>query len=170
MAIPLPIETDRLFLRPFDPESDSEPMLAVYGDAEVMCFIPGGALRGLEAVKETLERYAQAQETRGFSSWAVVERDGGLLIGDAGFGLFRPTGDVELGYTLRRDRWGYGYATEAARACLAAGFAHLDVTRIVALVDEENVGSTRVAERVGMARIDTIEAHGRPHAFFALSR
>ena len=100
----------------------------------------------------------------------MVERDGGLVIGDAGLALFRPTGDVELGYTLRRDRWGYGYATEAARACLAAGFAHLDVTRIVALVDEENVSSARVAERVGMARIDTIEAHGRPHAFFALSR
>src|SRR2546423_470251 len=162
MAIPLPLETDRLLLRPFDPESDSDPMLAVYGDAEVMRFIPGGALSGLEAVTETLERYAREQESRGFSSWAVVERDGGLVIGDAGFGLFGPTGDVELGYTLRRDCWGRGYATEAARACLAAGLAHLDVTRIVAVVDEENVGSARVAERVGMTRIDTIEAHG-PH-------
>src|SRR2546421_7845185 len=167
MAIPLPIATDRLLLRPFDPENDSEPMLAVYGDAEVMRFIPGGALRGLEAVNETLARHAQEQESRGFSSWAVVERDGGLVIGDAGFGLFRPTGDVELGYTLRRDRWGRGYATEAARACLAAGLAHLDVTRIVAVVDEENVGSARVARPVGMTRSATIEAHGRPHAFFA---
>ncbi|TML62429.1 MAG: GNAT family N-acetyltransferase [Actinobacteria bacterium] len=85
----------------------------------------------------------------------------------AGFGVFRQTGDVELGYTLRRDRWGRGYATEAAQACLEAGLARLDVARIVAVVDEENLRSSRVAERLGMAVVDTVDVHGRPHSLFA---
>ena len=89
------------------------------------------------------------------------------MIGDVGFGIFEPTGDIELGYTLARDCWGRGYATEAAAACLAAGLRHLGAPRIVAAVDAENDASMRVAERIGLARIDTVEAHGRPHVLFA---
>ena len=86
----------------------------------------------------------------------------------AGFGIFEPTGDVELGYTLARDRWGRGLGTEAASACLTAGLAHLGAARIVAL-DVENAPSLRVAERIGMTRIETIEAYGRPHVLLAAS-
>jgi [ribosomal protein S5]-alanine N-acetyltransferase len=171
MPIPLPIETERLILRAFEPERDARRMLEVYGDAAVMRFIPGGPYRRVEAVRATLERYAREQESRGFSFWAVVEHDGARVIGDAGFGVFAQTGDVELGYTLRRDRWGRGYATEAARACLEAGFAHLDIPRIVAVVDAENLRSARVAEQIGMAAVDTVVGlNGRPHTLFALRR
>jgi [ribosomal protein S5]-alanine N-acetyltransferase len=168
--VPLPIETERLLIRAFLVAADTEPMLAVYRDPEVMRFIPGGALADAGAVRSTLEGHVAAQLHRGFSSWAVVERLTGRVIGDAGFGIFEPTGDVELGYTLARAYWGRGYATEAAAACLEAGLAHIEAPRIVALVDEANGASARVAERIGMARIDTIEAHGRPHAFFAAQR
>ena len=170
MAIPLPIETERLVLRVFDLATDPEPMRAVYGEPEVMRFIPGGAVADLESVAAMLEGYVTAQAQRGFSSWAVVERATGRVIGDAGLGVFAGTGDVELGYTLARDRWGRGFATEAAAACLAAGLAHLDVPRLVAVVDVENAASLRVAERIGMARVETIAAFGRPHALFAVTR
>jgi RimJ/RimL family protein N-acetyltransferase len=170
MAIPLPIETERLILRPFEPEEDGEQMLEVYGDPVVMRFIPEDVYHGLDAVRATLERYAREQESLGFSFWAVVERDGGHVVGDAGFGVFRQTGDIELGYSLRRDRWGRGYATEAARACLEAGFEHLQVDRIVAVVDAENLRSLRVAERIGMVKADTVDLHGRPHALYAVRR
>jgi RimJ/RimL family protein N-acetyltransferase len=170
MAIPLPIETERLILRPFEPASDAEQMLEVYGDPAVMRYIPEDVYRSLAAVRTTLERYAREQESRGFSFWAVVERAGGHVIGDAGFGVFAQTGDVELGYSFRRDRWGRGYATEAARACLDAALAHLDVARVVAVVDAENQRSSRVAERIGMTVADTVELRGRPHRLFELRR
>lgn len=166
MRVPLPIETERLTIRAFDPETDAEAMLAVYGDPEVMRFIPGGAFRGLEIVRARLKTYARQTDRRGFSSWAVVERETGRLIGDAGFGIFEPTRDVELGYTLAREAWGHGYATEAAGACLAEGLRHLRVPRIIALVDEDNLRSLRVAERLGMTRLETIEARYRPHVLF----
>ncbi len=170
MSIQLPILTERLIVRCFEPETDAEPMLRVYGDPEVMRFIPGGALSDESAVRSLLERYADAQERQGFSSWAVVDRQTGRPIGDAGFGIFEPTGEVELGYTLARDSWGQGYATEAARACLEAGLEQIAAPRIIAVVDAENEASLRVPERIGMRKIETIQAHGRPHVLFAASR
>lgn len=169
MPIPLPIETERLLIRPFSPHADSDPMFEVYGDPEVMRYIPGGALSA-EAVRTTLEQHARAQQERGFSSWALIERASGRLIGDVGFGIFAPTGDIEVGYTLARDAWRRGYATEAAKACLEAGLEHLAVARIIAVVDVDNETSHRVAERIGMSRLGTIEAHGRPHFLFAADR
>ena len=157
-------------MRCFRPEVDSGAMFAVYGDAEVMRFIPGGALADEAAVRSLLAGYVDGQRRRGFSSWAVVDRASGRVIGDAGFGIFAPTGDVELGYTLARDWWGRGYATEAASVCLAAGLAELSTPRIIALVDEENEASLRVPKRIGMTRMETIQAHGRPHVLFAALR
>lgn len=167
--VPLPIETERLVVRPFDPDSDTDAMVAVYCDAEVMRFIPGGTLAGIDAVRSTLETYTEEQQARGFTFWAVVERASGAVIGDIGFGVFEPTGEIELGWTLARDSWGRGYATEAAAACLSAGLAHLGAPRIVAIVDVENIASLRVAERIGMAWIETVEAYGRPHVLFAVA-
>jgi [ribosomal protein S5]-alanine N-acetyltransferase len=170
MPIPLPIETSRLHIRAFEPEADSEPMLAVYGDPEVMRYIPGGPMADIGAVGRELATYAEEQRTRGFAFWAVVERASGEVIGDAGYGIFDPTGDVELGYTLARHTWGRGYATEAARACLEAGLANLDVPRVVAVVEAPNAASMVVAERIGMTRLGDIEAYGRPHVLFAATR
>ena len=56
VRVPLPIETERLLIRDFDPARDSETMLSVYGDPEVMRFIPGGALPGFDAVRKTARR------------------------------------------------------------------------------------------------------------------
>jgi ribosomal-protein-alanine N-acetyltransferase len=166
MPIPLPLETERLLVRPFAPESDARAMAEVYCDPEVMRFIPGGALADEEAVRSLLERYEGAQARQGFSSWAVIERRSGRLIGDVGLGIFEPTGDVELGYTLARACWGRGYASEGAKAALSAALTPLDVRRIIAVVDLENEASLRVTERIGMTRTEVIEPHGRPHAMF----
>jgi [ribosomal protein S5]-alanine N-acetyltransferase len=170
MPVQLPLVTERLLVRCFVPEADAEPMFRVYGDPEVMRFIPGGALPDEAAVRSLLERYADAQEKQGFSSWAVVDQETGQPIGDAGFGTFEPTGEVELGYTLARDRWGQGYATEAARACLEAGLEQLEVPRIIAVADAENEPSLRVPGRIGMQKMETIQVHGRPHVLFVASR
>jgi RimJ/RimL family protein N-acetyltransferase len=168
MSIPLPIETERLVLRPFTAD-DVKAMLAVYGDPEVMRFIPSGVLDA-PATARMLDSYGRVQATRGYAFWAVILKETGELIGDAGFNVYAPTGEPELGYSLARAAWGRGYASEAARACLDAAFAHLDCGRVVALVDVDNAASQRVAAKIGMERIGTVEAHGRPHVMFAKGR
>ena len=142
----------------------------VYGDAGVMRYIPEGALPDEDAVRRIMDEQLVAQTTRGYAYYAVELVADGSVVGDAGFGFFEPTGDVELGYTFARRAWGRGYATEAAAACLAAGLAGLDVPRLIAVADVENVASHRVAERIGMRRDGELEAHGRPHVLFVGER
>jgi [ribosomal protein S5]-alanine N-acetyltransferase len=168
VTIPLPIETDRLLIRPFEP-ADLDAMAAIYGDPEVMRHVSLGVL-DREKTAALLEDYRRAQHQRGFSSWAVVEKESGAVVGDVGFGLYAPTGEPELGYTLAAAVWGRGYGFEAAHACVAAAFAHLPHDRLVAKVEPENERSLRLAERLEMHPLETIDVDGEPHLLLALER
>ncbi len=88
--------------------------------------------------------------------------------GEAHRGIFEPDGRIaghmsveelaperraaELGYWIRQDRAGRGFATEAARALLAWSFRNLDLHRVTAFTDTDNIGSARVLEKCGFAR------------------
>ena len=135
-----------------------------------MRYIPGGVNRSLAAAKARLAQYAAAHDSRGFSFWAVVERASGEVVGDAGFGVFRKTGDLELGYTFRRDRWGRGYATEAARASVEYAFAELNQTRVISLIAPDNAASIRVAERLGERPVGEWEVFGTRVIIYAVGR
>jgi [ribosomal protein S5]-alanine N-acetyltransferase len=168
MTIPLPLETERLLIRPFD-SGDVDSMAAVYGDPAVMRHVCLGVL-DREATAALLERYRRSQEEHGFSTWAVVEKESGTVLGDVGFGVYEPTGEPELGYTLAAAVWGRGYGLEAARACVDAAFEHLPARRLVAKVEFGNEPSLRLAERLGMHPLETISVDGRPHHLLALEQ
>lgn len=69
------------------------------------------------------------------------------------------TSQAEMGFVISPDRWGAGYAREAAEAVLRFGFAELGLHRIWATCRPENLASARVLERIGMQR----EGHLRDH-------
>ncbi len=145
MPVRLPIETERLTLRAFVPE-DREAMAAIHADPEVMRFID---TRG-EDPATWVDAYVAHQARHGWGVWAIEERATGELIGEAGLSLLDGRGpQLELGWLLRRDRWGRGLATEAARACLAAAFDELGAREVVAVVDVGNDASLAVARKSG---------------------
>jgi RimJ/RimL family protein N-acetyltransferase len=100
------------------------------------------------------------QQRHGFSKWAVIEKATGGLIGDCGLQYLDGGPDIELGFHLARGYWGQGYATEAARACLAWARAER-AERVVAIVDPANQRSTRVLRRIGMSPAGTASYFGR---------
>ena len=53
-----------------------------------------------------------------------------------------------MGYIIRRDQWGKGYATEACRAALDYGFAQMALDRVELWIDETNLASRRVAQKL----------------------
>ena len=89
--------------------------------------------------------------------WGVWERGTGQLVGDASLHFDTDFGDWELSYGFRRDRWGRGYASEAAQACVRHGFETMRVARIVADIDPENAASRRVLEKCGFAHVRTLD-------------
>ena len=72
-----------------------------------------------------------------------------------------------MSYGFRRDRWGRGYASEAAQAWVRHGFEEMGIEKIVADVEPENLASARVLEKCGFARVGTLE-DGR--LFYAVTR
>ncbi len=143
------LETERLRLRPFAAE-DAEAMFTILGDREAMRFYPNPFSR--EDSDGWVRRQLTAYEDRGFGLSVVEDKLSGEFLGDAGPTLM-PVEDkffVELGWHVRRDRWGRGIATEAGIAWRDWCWANLEVDRLISLVRPENVASCRVAEKIGM--------------------
>jgi RimJ/RimL family protein N-acetyltransferase len=86
---------------------------------------------------------------RGFGLFAVTERTSGAFVGR--IGPWDPEGwpDFEIGWALRAECWGQGYATEAVKRCIEYAFTELDRTHLSSFIVPENTRSIRVAQRVG---------------------
>lgn len=162
------LETPRLVLRPFA-DADLAAINAIWSDPVVMRWVGNGAVTDPRASERMLSGYAEHQRLRGFSFWAVVERESGTLVGDAGLQR-TAAGDVELGYTLGAAWWGRGYATEAARAWLDAALGPLGVHEVVALAEAENAASLHVLAKLGMQPDGERTAFGRPHLRYRIRR
>ena len=161
------LETERLILRKFVLK-DADALEKVLGDPVAMEFYPAALdHRGVEGwINKNLVRY----ERDGHGLWAMVLKVSGEVMGDCGCTLQEVEGrqHVEIGYHVRRDQWGNGYATEAARACMEYAFGALAAPRVISMIRPENLRSIRVAERNGLVREKIIFWHGYDHCIFAL--
>lgn len=171
--------TDRLILRPFDPddENDVADSYAMYSDPEVVSYLSGQVVLNIDDQRSRLrDRVAfYARLNNGTNLWAIVPRATGRVVGTvllkqlprstsefehgtsishAFLGSTNPadlTDDYEVGWHLARAHWGYGYATEAARTLVDYGFTDLHLETIYAVVNPANAASIRVTQRLGMA-------------------
>ena len=141
------LETERLILRMFC-EADFEAYAKLSADPEVMRFLGGKTFDRLEAWRHMAFIVGHWQ-LLDYGLWAVEEKSSGNLVGRIGF--LNPAGwpGFELGWTLSREYWGRGYATEGARRALQYGFNELDRPHIISLIHPDNRASIRVAERLG---------------------
>lgn len=167
VGLSFPLETESLLIRPFD-RGDVAPIHAVFSDHEVMRYVPGGA-RDREGSLARLQAFIDHQERYGFSKWAVIEKASRQLIGDCGLQYLDGGPDIELGFHLARAHWGHGYATEAARACLAWALAERS-ERVVAIVDPANGRSIRVLEKIAMRPAGVAEYFGREWLLYVVER
>ena len=142
------LETERLALREWKP-GDAEALFVLMGDPEVMRYVDVGRPWGVERAREWVGRLNVSYRERGYSRWAVVEREGGRAVGSCGFAPLPWSGEIDLGYILRRDRGGRGYATEIGRATLAHGFGRYGFEEVVASIAPENGASRRVLLKLG---------------------
>lgn len=155
------LETERLLLRQFD-HHDSDLLVELDGDPRVMRYITGGASTSRDEVEgEYLPAFLGYYERfPGYGFWAAIEKSTNDFLG---WFHYRPApGDPldepELGYRLRCEAWGKGYATEGSRALIAKGFADFDVQRVVASTMAVNTASRRVMEKSGMRLVRTFVA------------
>lgn len=163
------LETERLILRQFT-DDDVDAVFGIIGDPLTMKYYPQKFSRedALRWVNKSQERY----RTDGFGLFAVVLKATAEVIGNCGVVRQDVEGEsfLEVGYHFRRDHWGHGYATEAARACRNYAFSSLGAANVVSFILAENTPSRRVAERNGMKVERQVIFHGLPHLMYAKTR
>ena len=146
------LETKRLVLRR-QVVTDLDDLWALYCDPEITKYIPD-APHTREQAREELEWHRNGHPRNpDLGLWATVHKESGKFIGRCGLLPWDidEQREVEVAYTIAREYWGQGLATEAAQAILNYGFEKLHLTRLVSLIEPENIASQRVAEKIGMA-------------------
>jgi RimJ/RimL family protein N-acetyltransferase len=171
------LRTKRLLLRRWTDE-DRAPVAAITADPKVMRY--RSALLSREASDRLVDENEESFEKSGLGMWAVERNHDGRLLGFVGFGRsdfgapFCPA--IDVGWTLARDAWGYGYATEAASSALDYAFDLLDLSEIVAHTTSLNERSRAVMRRLGMGHDSADDfdapwyAEGHPYRRFVLYR
>ena len=145
------LETKRLVLR-HQVLQDLDDLWALYCDPEITRYIPD-APRSRQEAKEELEWHRNGHPRfPELGLWATIHKETGRFIGRCGLlpWTIDERQEVEVAYTITWEYWGQGLATEAAKAILGYGFGHLNLSRLVSLIDSENIASQKVAEKIGM--------------------
>ena len=163
------LQTERLILRRLTPD-DTDAIFAIIGDPIAMRYYPRTFTR--EDAQEWIERNLRRYQQDGYGLLAIVLKSNSEVIGDCGLSwqLADEEPVLELGYHLRRDHWGRGYATEAARACMDYAFRVVTLDRLVSLIKPENVPSRGVAERNRMRAEREVMHGGEPHLLYVMTR
>lgn len=150
------ITTERLHLRHWNKSSDGEAFHRLNNDRQVMHYFPERRTR--EQSDALLDRIEQQIIKNGYSWSAILLRDTNQIIGFGGIAKVEagfPNGpSAEIGWRFLPETWGYGYATEMARAVLNYGFEKLQLPEILSFAVVENEKSFAVMKRIGMQRLE----------------
>ena len=163
------LETERLVLRMFQAD-DLDAYATMCADPDVMRYLGDGKPLTRPDAWRQMAMILGHWQLKGYGLWALEERATGALVGRAGF--FEPEGwpGFEVGWMLRRESWGRGYATEAAARVLRYAFTELGRERLISLIRPANAPSIRVAERLGERLQGRAEVFGHEALVYGIDR
>lgn len=155
------LETERLAMRRALP-GDLETWLEHINTPEVTGF--NGGVQSREQVEDSFARMAAAADEGQPTFYCLTLKSDGRLIGKAGLARIETAvapdeikNAVQIGWTLRPDCWGQGYAREAAQAFLAQAFEHFGAARVYSQTSPRNAASMGLMVRLGMTRRTDLE-------------
>ena len=157
------IDTARLTLRPWT-RDDVEPFIRHTNTPAVMRWL--GGVKTADALESiVLDRFMLWERRHGHSFWVVERKGDGAFLGFCGLKIADDPaspveGETEIGWRLREDAWGQGYAREAATATLDFAFGALGKARVIALTVAGNTPSWGLMERLGMIRRPELDYEG----------
>ena len=153
------VETERLRLREWDDE-DEFRFYEVMNTPAVMRWL--GGLQSAEEWSAGYQRVRAYQRDFGFTFWIVERRSDDAILGFCGLKRVNAPGaefpgDIEIGWRLREDAWGQGYAKEAAIASLDLAFDRFGAPHVVAVTAAQNAPSQGLMKRLGMERRENLD-------------
>ena len=160
--------TSRLRLEPFT-TSHVAGLNAMNADPEVMRYLTAGRPETMEETRAMVERIMKRWQELRYSWWALIERESEEVVGAGAVQNLRREAalvpdlacPLEIGWRLRRDRWGRGLAVEAARAMGDFVFDELKAQELLAVCDPANSASANVMKRLGMQELGMQRWYGK---------
>ena len=140
------LETERLILRPLTVE-DAEAVFVWVSDPDVNKYMPYSLYENLEQVRCWLEKVEKRKTEYDFG---FVCKETNILIGSGGIGSNEDGIHWEVGYNLRSDYWGRGYATEAAKRMIKFAYDNFNIRDFSANYAVDNPASGNVLKKCGM--------------------
>ncbi len=170
-------ESERVFLRPYT-QADFAALHKTVSDKETMYAWGQGFSK--KQSQEWLDKQLAHYQQYGFGIWAIIEKQSGAIIGNAGLNHTeislkgKTQKIVEIGYLLHRNFWGKGYGSEVARMCVKYGFETLGLEEVYCLIKEDNKASIKVAKMLEMEligkHIKNYKGKELPHCVFRLEK
>jgi ribosomal-protein-alanine N-acetyltransferase len=145
------LETDRLVMRMLSLD-DAKDIFDYTSDPEFAKYLSWGPATSIDDSISFLSDAMFRYQLGDVAGWGLVNKRDDKLIGTCGFTNWDPESKkAEIGYALAREYWGQGYITEAVKRAVRYGFESMELNRIEAMCDAQNVGSARVMEKAGMS-------------------
>ncbi len=163
--IRFPLVSDRLTIRPLVIE-DSVALHNLFSDPAAMQHLESELPSTLDESRRWVQDKIDLHDESGLSLWAVVLSETGEVIGDAGLQLMEDGETVEIGVRIIRRFWGNGFGSEAARACVHAGFRDLGLSRVVGVTGPDNEQAIKAMRQSGMKEVGLETHYGREWIVF----
>ena len=163
------LETERLLIRKYTP-ADLAELISQRTPADVARYLGGTKLQTPAFIEKRLNNYLEYYEKYGFGICAMIWKETGENIGWSGLGPLENSGEIELGYGMKKEFWRRGIGFECAQGWLKYGFETANLERIVAVANEENKGSWRIMEKCGMKHEGKKFHYGMDLVFYAIDR
>ena len=170
MATEIQLKTSRLLLKPLN-QSSVEEIFSMHSDAEVMKFI--GPPSGLDEAKSFFEKYVKMYAPgSGMGIFPAYLMENDVFIG---WFLLKPLSNnpenqVEIGWRLKKEYWGNGFATEGAKELLQHAFANLKLEKIISVTVPENLASIAVMKKIGMDYVKNMMHANLDHVLYEIRR
>lgn len=144
-----PLLTERLAIRPAR-ETDADDLFAVYGDAQVVRYLPHPAWQSAADARAWLGRMRALEAVGSGRLFVLAPHGAGKVVGTVLMFRHEPSsGRAEIAYALGRAHWGGGLMREALRSFCASAFERVRLRRMEAEARPENVASNRLLAAIG---------------------
>jgi anhydro-N-acetylmuramic acid kinase len=162
---PVVCETEHLILTPW--RAGDEALLAdLHSTEEASRFVSTGAPWSLDYAAKRIEGWLDDYEHNGTGKLKLIAKEDGRFIGRAGFSWSDDSSSFELGYSICREEWGKGLATEIGRG-LSQWFAgRMPNDGFIAFAHVDNAASLAVLRKLGLQETEVRQLNGRPFQYF----
>jgi [ribosomal protein S5]-alanine N-acetyltransferase len=148
-------------------QEDVDLLFELHADPRVQTsYAPGRHKWTIEGINRRLTEYMQEQTGFGFTKWKLSLSDG-TFIGRAGWSPWEEA-TLEIGYAIKPQFWGNGYASEAAQTLLSWARANRPFDYLVGFALPSNLASLKILEKMGMELLDYREIAAAKFAYYKL--